>query len=234
MGTPYENQILGAFIFALGIECGRTGTFMPANLFQQTPLDGTFGDLVVGADWCVALEFKREEGTVDSEKGKWSSEALLAFQTDTLLVAASHKAHFLCFSRPSEDGIDLFAMSYASALGLRASKTELGCERLIKGLVQLVGDTTPEANKRIGLPPDALEAYLRKLASYRKKGGGGREATWLAVAKSGDGLKIRTSSSLEQLLEHRQALVRSHDQQRGRSLWRGPTLGGRDDEERER
>ncbi|MEA9770778.1 hypothetical protein VDF71_05540 [Xanthomonas campestris pv. raphani] len=234
MGTPYENQILGAFVFALGVECGKAGTFMPANLFQQTPLDGTFGDLVVGADWCLAFEFKREEGTVDWEKAKWSKKALQAFETDTLLMVASRKAHLLCFSRPKADGIDLFAVSYASALGLGTPKAEFECDHLIKGLVHLVGDTIPETKKKIGLPPDELEAYLRKLASYRKQGSGGRKATWLAVAKSNDGLKIRTSSSLEQLLESRHTLARSPAQQQSRSVWRGPTLGSRDDDEQER
>ncbi|WP_043399761.1 hypothetical protein [Stenotrophomonas maltophilia] len=234
MGTPYENQILGAFVFALGVECGKAGMFMPANLFQQTPLDGTFGDLVVGADWCLALEFKREEGTIDSEKEKWSKEALQAFEGDTLLKVASRRAHMLCFSRPTSDGIDLFAMVYASALGLDKSKVEMECHRLIQALVHLVGDESPEAKKKIGLPPRELEAYLRKLASYRRQGGGGRDATWLAVAKSGDSFKIRTSSSLEQLLEPLQQRARSPSEQQDHSVLRGPTLGSRDDDEHER
>lgn len=234
MGTPYENQILGAFVFALGVECGKAGMFMSANLFQQTPLDGTFGDLVVGADWCLALEFKREEGTIDSEKEKWSKEALQAFEGDTLLKVASRRAHMLCFSRPTSDGIDLFAMVYASALGLDKSKVEMECHRLIQALVHLVGDESPEAKKKIGLPPRELEAYLRKLASYRRQGGGGRDATWLAVAKSGDSFKIRTSSSLEQLLEPLQQRARSPSEQQDHSVLRGPTLGSRDDDEHER
>lgn len=234
MGTPYENQILGAFVFALGVECGKAGMFMPANLFQQTPLDGTFGDLVVGADWCLALEFKREEGTIDSEKEKWSKEALQAFEGDTLLKVASRRAHMLCFSQPTSDGIDLFAMVYASALGLDKSKVEMECHRLIQALVHLVGDESPEAKKKIGLPPRELEAYLRKLASYRRQGGGGRDATWLAVAKSGDSFKIRTSSSLEQLLEPLQQRARSPSEQQDHSVLRGPTLGSRDDDEHER
>ncbi|WP_313245036.1 hypothetical protein [Stenotrophomonas rhizophila] len=234
MGTPYENQILGAFVFALGVECGKAGRFMPANLFQQTPLDGTFGDLVVGADWCLALEFKREEGTIDSEKEKWSKEALQAFEGDTLLKVASRRAHMLCFSRPTSDGIDLFAVAYASALGLSKSKVEIECNRLIQVLVHLVSDKSPEAKKKIGLPPGELEAYLRKLASYRRQGGGGRYATWLAVAKSGDSFKIRTSSSLEQLLEPLQERARSPAQQQDRSVWRGPTLGSREDDEHDR
>lgn len=47
-GIAYENQLLGAFIYALGYESGRTGKPLPVNLFQQTPLDGTFGDLIAG------------------------------------------------------------------------------------------------------------------------------------------------------------------------------------------
>lgn len=234
MGTPYENQILGAFIFALGVECGKTGTFMPTNLFQQTPLDGTFGDLVVGADWCLAFEFKREKGTVESEKAKWSDKALQAFETDKLLMAASRKAHLLCFSRPTTDGIGLFSVNYATALGLSTTNAESECDPLIKRLVHLVGNTSPGTKDKIGLPPDELEAYLRKLASYRKQGGGGREATWLAVAKSGDGFKILTSSSLEQLLEPRQAPARSSTQQQHHSVWRELTPRNRGDDEQER
>ncbi len=234
MGTPYENQILGAFVFALGVECGKAGRYMPANLFQQTPLDGTFGDLVVGAEWCLALEFKREEGTIDSEKEKWSKEALQAFESDTLLKVASRRAHLLCFSRPKSDGIGLFAVAYASALGLGKSKGEIECHQLIQGLLHLVGDQSPEGKKKIGLPPDELEAYLRKLASHRKQGGGGKGATWLAVAQSGDSLKIRTASSLEQLLEPLQERARSHAQQQDHSVWRGPTLGSREDDEHDR
>lgn len=234
MNTPYENQILGAFVFALGVECGKTGTFMPTNLFQQTPLDGTFGDLVVGADWCLALEFKREEEAISSEKQKWSKDALQAFESDTRLMSASRKAHLLCFSRPTADGIALFATNYASALGLSKSRVEVECDWLIQGLVRLVGNESPEAKHKIGLPPEELEMYLRTLAAYRKQSGGGRAATWLAVAKSGSSFKIRTSSSLEQLLERRQALTRSSAKEQDRGAWRGPTLGSRGDEDLER
>ncbi|WP_329843902.1 hypothetical protein [Stenotrophomonas sepilia] len=223
MTTPYENQILGAFLFALGIECGRSGKFLTTNLFQQTPLDTTFGDLVIGAEWCLALEFKREEGTIDSEKSKWSEAALQAFERDSLLMIASRKAHLLCFSRPASGGIGLISIAYATALGLDDSKVEISCDQLIKGIVKLVGETPPARNNKVGLPPDELETYLRKLAAYRKQGGGSREATWVAVAKSGNGFKFKCASSLEQLVEPRQAPVRSLVERESRSAWRDPS-----------
>lgn len=198
MGTPYENQILGAFVYALGVESGKQGKFLPVNLFQQTPLDGTFGDLVAGADWCLAFEFKREKATVESEVAKWSEAGLQAFKNDKRLMVASSRAHVLCFSCPAMDGIDLFYCSYSSALGL-TKFVERSCNNLITGLVRLAGD--PDGIKKIGLPPAQLEAYLRKLASFRKQGAGGRESNWLSVASGSDGFKFRTSSSLIELIE---------------------------------
>lgn len=47
MKLPYENQLIGAFVFALGHSVGRrprgpSSKPFSVNLFQQTPLDGEF------------------------------------------------------------------------------------------------------------------------------------------------------------------------------------------------
>ena len=60
MSFPYENQIIGSFIYFLGFAAGRRGEVRSAilNLIQQTPLDPTFGDFVGGFDRCVAINLK--------------------------------------------------------------------------------------------------------------------------------------------------------------------------------
>lgn len=64
----YENQMLGGFIFQLGYASGAAGTPVPVNMFQQTPNDGCFGDLVAGNARCLAIEFKKRS-QVDSDRG---------------------------------------------------------------------------------------------------------------------------------------------------------------------
>lgn len=57
----YENQLIGAFIFAMGYVAGQRGyKNMVLNLHQQTPLDSIYGDLFAGDAKCVAIEFKRK------------------------------------------------------------------------------------------------------------------------------------------------------------------------------
>lgn len=206
VGVPYENQLLGAFVYALGYESGRRSTTIPVNLFQQTPLDGTFGDLVAGSERCLALEFKREKGTVASEKAKWSEGSLARFLKDPDMIAASRKAHLLCYGRPELGSIHISGMLYVHALGLTLHPKEHPAANIIHGLLALAA--SPDTTEGMGLPPDSLERYLRKLASIRKKGGGDKRSTWLAAVYIDGGLKIRTAASLSMLLGPGPALGR--------------------------
>ena len=62
MLTPYENIIIGNFLYSLGLAIGRSPRPVEAciNLTQQTPLDQVLGDVMLqfpGA-WRL-IEFKR-------------------------------------------------------------------------------------------------------------------------------------------------------------------------------
>lgn len=203
MADPYENQLLGGFIYALGIACGRSNKFVPTNLFQQTPLDSTFSDLVVGSQWCYALEFKRERGTIDSERAKWSAAGLEALKADRNLRHASRRAHILCYGKPLNGGVDLACIAYAAALGLPVNQPERSYNLFIKELIANIDG--PATTRTAGLPPADLECYLRQLAALRKQGTGERESTWLAVMQGNHGFSIRTAPSLAELLDPRPA-----------------------------
>lgn len=83
MTMPYENQLLGAFLYALDYHGGqRRAVPAAANLLQQTPLDQVFGDLIVGASRCLALEFKRDKGALAGERRKWPEGSLRAAWAD--------------------------------------------------------------------------------------------------------------------------------------------------------
>lgn len=72
----YENFVIGDFLFGLGVEmafCYRDQS-MPrtlVNLFQQTPLDQTFADVIVkNPGILLILEFKREANRSEKENAK--------------------------------------------------------------------------------------------------------------------------------------------------------------------
>lgn len=72
MKGPYENVLLGAFIFKLRYKMGESGklknTPFPTSLFQQTPLDRVFSDFVgvSGARGFLQELKKNWEGRVQS------------------------------------------------------------------------------------------------------------------------------------------------------------------------
>jgi len=200
--SAYENQLLGAFIYALGYECGRLGRHIPVNLFQQTPLDGTFGDLVAGADWCVALEFKRNWRSAQSELAKWPRAQLDQVLGDKGLREIARRAHFLCFGARDHDQVTIGIVRYLSFLrdpeGSKIQATRSAAMvHLLVNTTGLTKDASP-----IGVSPKALEEYLRRLSAIRKATGGSeRPAEWLAVASGPEGYRIRPANSLDQLLE---------------------------------
>ena len=70
MLSPYENVIIGNFLYALGLAMGRQS--MPVdgcvNLLQQTPADPALGDLMLQFPGVWRLvEFKRGGGDEKKE-----------------------------------------------------------------------------------------------------------------------------------------------------------------------
>ncbi|WP_375068968.1 hypothetical protein AB9L18_01260 [Stenotrophomonas lactitubi] len=218
---PYENQLLGGFLVALGMACGEAKVSVPANLFQQTPLDSTYGDLVAGASRCFALEFKSELSDVKSEKEKWSKNSLERFLQSERLVEMSLRGHLLCYGERVDQEMHIKSMGYATAL----DETKRGVEYPGPKLIQVLVDTAiPErANDSIGLEPMEMEDYLRALSYARTRRKGGKATVWLAVVVDGNGMQMKLASSLGQL---RRAFPRPSNR---RKLSFGPDLRTQDD-----
>jgi hypothetical protein len=105
--TLYENQYIGAFIYALGLHAGITKgikSFNALSLIQQTPLDTQLGDLF--AAWggrSFLFEFKRTEKDAKTEYEKNSKKNLIAYiQADENISTLSKASHFLCYARDEE------------------------------------------------------------------------------------------------------------------------------------
>jgi hypothetical protein len=119
MKGPYENVLLGAFIFRLGYKMGDSdklkNTPFAANLFQQTPLDAVFSDFMCSTRAKgFLLEFKKNwEGRVlERRKDKYK-----LLQEQPTLGAQAEKCHLLGYGKDIEQGqeqgdIDILFGSY--------------------------------------------------------------------------------------------------------------------------
>ncbi|TFZ45281.1 hypothetical protein E5C33_10860 [Stenotrophomonas maltophilia] len=196
---PYENQMLGAFIYALGRECGPTDPALPVNLFQQTPLDQRFGDLVVGAQWCVAIEFKRTRKGLAGEFRKWSDALKQHPQIIHRWAHIADRGHWVCYGQPHPEGVELRAEPYRTLLGVQPTAPAVDASELIRALAHnQIGQNHP----RYGVPAGALAGYLHALASLRLTGGGStREATWLCAFGGEGNYRFVCATTLPELLD---------------------------------
>lgn len=95
MLSPFENIIIGNFLFGLGLVMGNKPRQVDAcvNLLQQTPLDKVLGDVMLQfpGSWRL-IEFKRRGANLKKEKVKLATYRG-ATSRDRELRAASMRAH---------------------------------------------------------------------------------------------------------------------------------------------
>jgi hypothetical protein len=207
--VPYENQIIGAFIFAMGHVSGRLRpqSITAANLLQQTPMDPTFGDFVAGYEYCVAIEFKRTQDDLPSESEKWDEKGLATYLSRSDLMQIAEQGHLVAFFEPEDRTI--FTCPYPTALQARASFIAIDAMQVIEELC---------AGVTRGVSPLVLEPYLLEVARLRKgtppsgehepdglrsgvAGGSLKSKPWLAIAHNAKGeFSLRTATSLAELL----------------------------------
>jgi hypothetical protein len=109
---PYENQLIGVFIYSLGIVTGKQNieSADAINLIQQTPYDKDFGDLL--GQWQgknFLIEFKRNETGLKTEAAKPKRARLIRKAVeDREIGELSVRCHFIshavnknstCFSK---------------------------------------------------------------------------------------------------------------------------------------
>ena len=96
MLSPFENIIIGNFLFGLGLVMGNKPRQVDAcvNLLQQTPLDKVLGDVMLQfpGSWRL-IEFKRRGANLKKEKVKLATYRG-ATSRDRELRAASMRAHW--------------------------------------------------------------------------------------------------------------------------------------------
>lgn len=200
---PYENQLIGAFLLCLGFEAARMGHSVPpsANLFQQTPGDTCYGDLLVSCKTITLIEFKRTADDARSERSKYHA---LPKNWNKPIPMDSDIYHHLVYGDPSQPLRMAFAF-YRSAFFTLKKETiaSMGAALLISALL----------SGRVGGDAKLVDAYLKELNAGRKrKGDSGSNGALCFVGRKEDGtLCVVAESSLEKLLEHGHSVGRHAD-----------------------
>ena len=112
----YENQLIGVFIYSLGIVTGKQNIeFADAiNLIQQTPYDKDFGDVL--AYWQgknFLIEFKRDEAGLKAESKKPKRGRFLRKAVENRIMAEiSIRCHFIAHAINANKSSQIVFKSY--------------------------------------------------------------------------------------------------------------------------
>lgn len=102
MPDPYESELIGCFLVALGFVAGDRKTERPiiVNCLQQSPWDKYRGDMMTGCNAFLALEFKRylEPDEEYKERVKWKRDKLLGhFLGEPDRITFANRHHFYVY-----------------------------------------------------------------------------------------------------------------------------------------
>ena len=102
MPDPYESELIGCFLVALGFSAAKKGKEEPifVNCLQQSPWDALRGDMMVGCTSFLALEFKRylKSKQKKAERQKWDRDGLLKnFLDNPHLIAPANEYHLVVY-----------------------------------------------------------------------------------------------------------------------------------------
>jgi len=209
----YENQYIGAFIYALGLHAGITKgqeSLNALSLTQQTPLDAQLGDLF--AAWGgrnFLFEFKRTEKDAKSEYGKgYKKDLIAAIRAHEEIYALSRRAHFLCYARDEERNTTLLFQQYA------LTNNDVSQEGVRREALAIFIAQKLESNE-FGLNFEQMTTYTNFLSSNLRRAYGSVSGAVINIDKDGSpnivkfenlrdlekGLDILNQKSLQTSLE---------------------------------
>ncbi|MEQ1682106.1 MAG: hypothetical protein ABL916_00550 [Burkholderiaceae bacterium] len=181
MRDPYENILIGNFLYSLGLLIGAKigDQELPGcvNLLQQTPLDSRLADVQLIYPGVVRLiEFKRRTNDSDKEAARlWLLREFI--QDDAALVSVSRAIHW--FVESSEAPLE-WRTDVRPYLDLDTAEQGLSLRPFLSRLVDAaLSAQGPE------FPPDLLTRYLTEVGTYA--GDEGTSSSGLLVTISADG-----------------------------------------------
>jgi hypothetical protein len=169
MKGPYENVLLGAFIFRLGYKMGESGklknTTFAANLFQQTPLDAAFSDFMgTSKARGFLLEFKKSWDDRVSELAKNKFKLL---QEPPTLVAQAEKCHLFGYGKDLKDSqtsgnIDIVFGTYPEVVSAKNEEALKVRWPMSDFLAEII-------DEKIGANPTEFRDYITELLERLKR-----------------------------------------------------------------
>ena len=153
---PWENILLGGFIFSLGYRFGAAGqprgVFSP-NMLAHTPIDPYLGDFLGKSDFRGFLvEFKRNWGErlTEQDKKKFLLIDGMGRRAETL------KCHFMGYGYKTATGKSDLKFGDYFKLALATNESDVKCYCMDKFLREIV-------QGRIGANSDEFRFYLGEL-----------------------------------------------------------------------
>ncbi|WOI47894.1 hypothetical protein [Acidovorax sp. BLS4] len=199
MKDPYENILIGNFLYSLGLVIGRRFPDKPlpgvVNLLQQTPLDGPLGDVLLRYPGVIRLiEFKRASNDSDKESDKLDT-LKLSLENEPALQQVSRAIHWYVESSKGPLDWRTRVCPYLDFAG--GQSPPLDFQAFTQSLAETVGKAQAEEF------PDALiQRYLDAVAAFSGKSGTSSSGLLVSVGQDGTLHYI----ALESIRELRQEL----------------------------
>lgn len=208
MQGVYENVYIGAFILTLGHRMGRdlpdAYPLASVNLYQQTPADALWGDLLADlSGLSCLLEFKRDATQIDSERKKKKALDLREAIIDNGVRELSVRCHFVGHASQVQE--HRFTLCFQPYLAIWDTETEA---------IQL--GPTVEMNKflqrllagQIGLEASQFSEYIDILSG---PGGGGGTPCLLVNFHEKEGIRLFVVPEVRLLRDTRRKLREDAD-----------------------
>ncbi len=165
----YENQYIGAFIYALGVVSGRRnqGDIGAFSLLQQTPADAGLADML--AQWsgrCFLWEFKRDRSEIREEARKPAKNKVLTEllkDKNRTQKLTGDQCHFLACGKETTAQcgrtVDLEFFPYSLALAPQEASA-LSWPMSLEGFVKNIVSADGEAPGKLGVDVGSFDEYV--------------------------------------------------------------------------
>ena len=172
MLDPYENILIGNFLYILGAKigakCAREGSEIAGSmcLLQQTPADKFVGDVFARYPRAMRIyEFKRQSNRDTKEAAKLIAlQASLQTAYKPSLEPLSKAVHWYVVSKKADPTWIVTSRPYLE-MKAEAPSRELDLSQLADDLVRAAfSSDAPE------FPEAAIKAYLKAIATYAGEG----------------------------------------------------------------
>ena len=181
---PYENILIGNFLYSLGLVIGAKAGPRPVpgsiNLLQQTPLDSSVADVHLAYPGLVRIiEFKRQGNRSTKEATKLAMlRASLAIPSNAPLQAVSRRIHWFVESREVTAGWATSARPYLDfdVRDDHPGKLDLHglCGAIANSAMDRDGPEYPDAT---------IQSYMKALAGNMSKKGSGSSGLMVFLTK---------------------------------------------------